>query len=103
MQTSQPEQLFHNILQLTESAGWIDLFILLLNRGGRELKNHPVYLSYPIVKRGGAGCMSKLHGTKVHGVRARTPAVFLNKKGLAHDLSMYIGHTKFIFTLSKAY
>ena len=52
----------------------------------------------------GGGRKSKSHGTKVHGVRARTPAFFfLYNKGLAHDLSMCIGHTKFTFTLSKAY
>ena len=49
------------------------------------------------------GCRSNLHGTKVHGARARAPGGFEYKKGLVHDLSMRIGHTKFNFTLLEPY
>ena len=35
----------------------------------------------------------------MHGARVRAPVGFEYKKGLVHDLSMHIGHTKFNFTL----
>ena len=56
-----------------------------------------------IARKVGGGCRSNLHGTKVHGARVRAPVGFEYKKGLVHDLSMCIGHTKFNFTLLEPY
>ena len=58
-------------------------------------------------KKRGSPCQARMHVKIARDKSARRTSSyagsFLYNKGLAHDLSMCIGHTKFTFTLSKAY